>query len=427
MLKKVLTVFEYQRIRVGDRCGDYVFTEEVRKSLEGYYGSSGVPYFDLIHRGVRFSSFVGVIQIGSTLIEVLPKVDVRNQAQDNLYWRDLLVRMLGYVGSFDVRQSGSGHLKLKPNAILDLYFELFIQEVEYLLHAGLVKKYHHIHSNQKSLKGALHFSKHLTQNLVRKDRFFVHHTTYDQNHLLHQILYETILLIDTLTNHGQLQSRLQNILLNFPEVGKLKINSAIFSRVKLNRKTEGYKKALHIAELLHLRYHPDVSQGKNHVLALMFDMNVLWEEFIFKTLRRNLTNWKVTAQTGKTFWKRYGGKVSSMKPDIILKNENQCIVLDTKWKNLQDKNPSPEDLRQMFVYQEYFHAEQVGLVYPGNQGTISGFYMDPEGIPTSRRCSIIRIEPNRSMNQWQETIVQEVQQLIETANPASLKPIIPLG
>lgn len=100
-----------------------------------------------------------------------------------------------------------------------------------------------------------------------------------------------------------------------------------------------------------------------------------------------------------------------MKPDIVInKDKENCIVLDTKWKNLNGYNPSPEDLRQMYVYMKYYSAEKVALIYPGNSSTIkSGKYFQ-EGTKdlSSAECSVITLEVTKQINVWQNQIAQKL-------------------
>src|SRR5690606_14308158 len=118
-----------------------------------------------------------------------------NSKVEEKKWRDILIGMMRSVGGFDIKSTSSSHLKIKPNTILDLYFELFIKEVEYVLHSGLVKKYRKKEGNVSALKGSLQFSKHIKYNVTHQERFYVRHTSYDVDHQLHFILYKTIQLI----------------------------------------------------------------------------------------------------------------------------------------------------------------------------------------------------------------------------------------
>lgn len=151
----------------------------------------------------------------------------------------------------------------------------------------------------------------------------------------------------------------------------------------------------------------------------MFDMNKLWEQFIYVSLRKNkLPDITVTAQTSKFFWKPEIGNRSKMIPDIWIKYGEESIILDTKWKNMNGYNPSPEDLRQMYVYHEYYDAKKVALVYPGEMKNRSGRYIDPKtNIESTKECSIIslsvisfiktwQIEINNKMTEWMELEVE---------------------
>lgn len=407
---KYITVFEHQAIKLNQEFDGIKFDAPRLKALQTYYGEKGVPYFSLIHNGVRFNEYVGVIQVGDTVIEVLPKADkLPSASNEKTEWRNILVKMLFAVGVFDIQAPSSSFLKLKSNSILDLYFELFIKEVEYLLHNGLVKQYRKKEGNVTALKGCLQFGKNIQQNLTHQERFYVRYTTYDVEHKLHFILYKTIRLLRRINTNTGLHSRIGALLLHFPEMPDVKISEATFDKLVFNRKTQSYKKAIDIAKLLLLQYHPDVIKGRDNVLALMFDMNELWEKFVYVSLRKHKkSNTTITAQTSKFFWQPESGYRSKIIPDIVVnKGRDDCVVLDTKWKNLNGYNPSPDDLRQMYVYHEYYNAKRVALIYPGKESVKSGVYLDVKtgkGMDKEKKCSVISLSVDKDIKKWQKNI-----------------------
>jgi 5-methylcytosine-specific restriction enzyme subunit McrC len=415
-IKENIVVFEHEILRFDK--GEKKITKDQFEALERYYGN-GKPFYKLVYNGVQFNEHVGVIQIGNTLIEVLPKADKAPLSDaSEKKWRDLLIGMLGAVGSFNIKSTSSSNLKIKPNTILDLYFELFIKEVEYLLHNGLVKKYRKKEGNVTALKGSLQFSKHIQQNLIHQERFYVRHTTYDVDHILHFILYKALKLLKQINTNNDLHSRIGVLLLHFPEMPDIKVSDATFEKLVYNRKNQHYEKAIEIAKLLLLKYHPDVSKGRNHVLALMFDMNLLWEQFIYVSLKKNKTDFnKIKAQTSKFFWKLENGRRTAMKPDIYIETNNGNIMLDTKWKNLNGYNPSPDDLRQMYVYHEYFDAKKVALVYPGNpENSKAGTYLKKTGEHDDKICSVVLIKVENDIKEWQHEIVNVIKMFVDKAS-----------
>ena len=420
---KLIRVFEHQAIKLHQVIEGVTFDEASLKALQSYYGDNGVPYYSLINNGVKFNKFVGVIQVGNTVIEVLPKADktTDGDAKTKKYWQEILVKMLSAVGLFDIQSTSDSSLKLKSNSILDLYFTLFIKEVEYLLHSGLAKQYRKKEANVTALKGSIQFAKHIQQNLTHQERFYVRHTTYDVEHKLHFILYKTLRLLKQINTNAELHSRIGVLLLHFPEMPDIKVTEATFDTLVFNRKTQPYKKAIGIAKLLLLQYHPDVITGRHNVLALMFDMNVLWEKFVFVSLRKyKPAHITVSAQTTKSFWRSFDtGQYSTMRPDIVIKSSTDCVVLDTKWKNINGSSPSSGDLRQMYVYHKYYKATRVALVYPGTvtqKKPDNGKFeligdIDNEAINI---CGVITLNTNditagqKPISVWQEQISKEI-------------------
>jgi 5-methylcytosine-specific restriction enzyme subunit McrC len=400
-----LSIFEHGILRV--REGE--LTPPQYEALAKWQSEQPLPYCHLLHKAVKFSQYVGVIQVGDLTIQVLPKAD-KNKADGNEgkdKWQAILLKMLKTVGVFDVFAPSSAVLRLQSNDILHLYFELFVAETEYLLHQGMVKHYRRTDANTTALKGSLQLSRHIAENLVHQERFFVRHTTYDTTHLLHQILYKTLQLLRRINTNAALHSRIGRLGLDFPEMPDLNVSAATFDRLVLDRKTAHYRTALDIARLLLLNFHPDVTGGSNHVLAILFDMNVLWERFVEVALKKYLQGYEVKAQTQKRFWESNTQRLN-IKPDILIEKEGKKWILDTKWKNIGDSKPSPEDLRQLFAYQTFWKTEKVALVYPDDKDDFwKGKFLEGHGD-----CWVIKLGIREQINDWQEKIAAQIREFI---------------
>jgi len=407
--RQKITVFEHQSVILNQEFEDgVVFDVKKLEAFERFFGK-GVPYYNLIRNGIQFNEYVGAIQVGNTLIEVLPKADKRKMdASSKDTWRNVLIDMLRIVHGFDVKAPSSSHLKIRNNSVLDLYFEMFVKEVEYLLRQGLVKKYHQKEGNLTALKGSINFNKHISKNLIHKEKFFTIYTAYDNEHILHIILFQVLELLKRINRNPLLTSRINSLLLSFPEMPCQKITEENFDKIVFNRKTEGYKRAIDIARLILLQYHPDLSKGNNDVLALMFDMNLLWEKFVLVTLKKERSV-KIKGQNSKYFWKPDGGNRRSIRPDITISKSGKSFVIDTKWK-MVDRRPAIEDIRQMYVYHQYFNADKVALLYPGLKGYTSGKFVNIEKQSTlsNKECGLMFTEFKDQVKNWQKQMISDV-------------------
>ncbi|MDR2594798.1 MAG: hypothetical protein LBC87_08530 [Fibromonadaceae bacterium] len=81
MKNKTITRFEHQSLR---RDESEFSDEKYNKALEFFYrgDKKGFPYYSLIHNGIKFNSYVGVIQFRNTIIEILPKADKNDYETD---------------------------------------------------------------------------------------------------------------------------------------------------------------------------------------------------------------------------------------------------------------------------------------------------------------------------------------------------------
>lgn len=382
-----ITVFEHQILRVEPGKG---FTPDHLNILLRYSETDRRGLFEPVYNGVRFTSFVGAIRVGELLIEVLPKID---QVQgDEERWQRFLIQMLREAGMLRVHDMGIAPLHLLRQSVLELYFILFVQECEKLVHRGLMRRYRQTEGNLFVLKGALQFNRHVTQNLVHGERFYTRHTVYDHNNRFNRILLLALGVIRRVNLSPALAGRIQGLMAFFPEVDTIAATEQLFEALPYNRNTEHYRLAMEIARMILLSYHPDIRSGKNHVLALMFDMNRLWERWIYRQLLRHLPGWEVSYHSSCTFWT--SGKsegTTRLQPDFLLISpEGQRLIIDTKWKVPQNQLPSEQDLRQIFAYNLMFNTHTGILLYPGPRTQLQkGTYhyppshKDPQAQPFS--------------------------------------------
>ena len=365
MLKtKRIQVFEHGKLSVGHSYGNdppIKFLDKHFDALVKFNELHKKRYFKIGYKSISFQHYVGILQVGDLCIEILPKAD--KSASNNSVWQDVLVEMLKTTKKLKVNKVGNANVNRQSIHLLDIYFEWYLTELELLIRQGLIRQYYYREQNLTSLKGKLLFQKHLSKNFVHKERFYTQHQVYDYNHFIHQILHQALSIVERLSKGGHLYSKCKSIGLDFPDVNRIPVNETTFDRIALNRKSKPYETALSIARLIILNYAPNIMKGNEQMLALLFDMNLLWEEYILIKLKDayKKTNFSVLGQRPMKFWNNI-----SIRPDIIIKDSgnNTICVIDTKWKYIWNNKPSADDLRQMYVYNDYWNSTNAILLYP---------------------------------------------------------------
>ena len=391
-MSRLIQVFEHESLTLNeDEHGRILKPDELDKLYE-FNDRNGNIYFTGIKRGVRFGSYVGVIQIGGLTLEILPKTDrqVHYQQKDYDTWRNVLLKMLTVCQRIRVDAVSEASLSRRYNSLLDLYFIIYLEEINQLIHQGLIKKYRKESGNITALKGRIVFPRHIQQNLIHQERVYTEHQVYDYEHLVNQILLTGLRILSVVSYNPLIRDKINRALLDFPEIKEINITQQHFDTLRINRKSEPYRRALSIARMIILNYRPDIKTGHENMLALLFDMNRLWEEYIYRMLKRCETpEIKIMEQKSKYFWEQ-----KTIRPDIVVEHKNngltQTYIIDTKWKIIDINDPSDNDLKQMFAYNMYWQSGKSMLLYPKtiNQQDLAGCFAELQERTGQNQCRL---------------------------------------
>ena len=308
-----IDVYEHGRLIIDEK----EFTRSHWKAFVKLNTVQDGAYFDVLHNGLKFKQYVGVLQVDGLLVHIHPKAD---KDDDDSRWKGVLLQMLKACGKVKAQTAGNAQLKKQNINLLEVYFEYYLKEMEGLIHAGLVKKYRKETSNVKALKGKLEFAGNIRKNLVHKERFYTTHQVYDANHKLHQVLAHALEIVSQFTRATHLNDKCRRVQLAFPEVNSINPTAQMLHSINIDRKTAPYERALELAKFIILNYSPDINKGQQKMIALLFNMNELWEEFVLKMLKKHAREnpeegWSVHGQESKRFY----GSYRTIRPDIVLR------------------------------------------------------------------------------------------------------------
>ena len=371
-----ICVFEHDTLKIGNDEND--LDENEFESLLRFHEKADKSYFSLERRKIKFKHYVGALQVGRLTIEVLPKAGKGDK--DINKWHNTLVKILKYTQKIRSSPADTATLNYSKQNLLELYFEQFMHEVDVLLKEGLRKKYRYKEDNLTKLKGRIIFNKNIQKNQIHKEKMFCRFQTYNFNHDIHSAIKYALIITENTVRNNTLISNAKRLLLYFPKEVENYIRPVRLDFIVLDRTTKRYEQALQLAKLIIKSYCPLFKAGQVPVSAFMFDMNHLFEEFVFKMFKSIVreSNYEVF-RSKKVFWED-----RKIKPDIIIKAAKKNIIIDTKWIMPKENIPSDDNLKQIYVYSHYFNSPDSYLLYPCyrseekiSQEELEGFYKRP--------------------------------------------------
>jgi 5-methylcytosine-specific restriction enzyme subunit McrC len=332
-------------------------------------------------RAIQVSSYVGVLRAPCGFqVEVLPKIG-RGSSQDKPTReneaRDLLIQMLKCLVGFRHIQTSDADLLATRMPLLEVFIQQFLTTVQSVVKRGLRSDYVAVQDNLAALRGKLKISQHIRQNIVRRDRFYTEHDLFTPNRPENRLLHFALRAVTKLSRTQENQRMARELCFVFNEVPESVNFQQDIQAIRLVRGMSYYEHALDWAKLILYGLSPLTGAGNKNAPSLLFPMETLFEAYVEKHLRKQLTSGLVLKAQVRSQYLVEHQKQNwfRLKPDLLIQKQHEnLLLLDTKWKLLDSQKNNGSDkyqLSQADFYQLYAYghhylegAGDVVLVYP---------------------------------------------------------------
>ena len=388
MQNKQLQLTEYSYIFIGEK--DEGKHKAVNKAtfeeLESFVlkNSDSVQFLKIgqnkYHKFIQAQNHVGIIQTkDGTTIEILPKIaEIKEDEEGMVKSRNIVIKMLRTLKKSPFKHFDHAALKSTKMPLFEIFITMFLEELSRLVQRGIRSDYITKEENLQFLKGKLLISQQIKHNSIHKERFFVEYQEFNSDRIENRLIKTTLEYLYRKSRSNRNQQRIREFLFVFDEISPCKDVKIGFSKVKLNRQMKDYEQVLLWCKTFLLENSFSPYKGNDVAFALLFDMNLLFESYVYDYLKRN-GNFEYIVNQDKKHHLAYQDKAGKfrLKPDIVI--NNGAIIADTKWKILSEDKTyggvNQADMYQLYAYgTKYNECKDLYLIYPKDNDVIEAQY-----------------------------------------------------
>lgn len=277
--------------------------------------------------------------------------------------KQILLNCLATLKDSPFKQSHIASLQSLNLPLLEVFIQMFLAELERLIHRGLKSDYVQIAQNRAFLKGKLLFNEQIKHNLIHKERFFTQSDEYSLNSAPNRLIKRTLEFLRTFSLSPKTRTKLDSLYFIFEEITPSSHIERDFAKCKNMRRFKEYELVLLWCAIFLRQRSFSAYSGSERAFALLFPMEQLFESFVGYWCKRVACDYEVKTQESSKYLiaeskeaiDKSGG-LFALKPDMVMRSESEILILDTKWKIPDSTNDEKRhgiaqaDLYQMWAY-----------------------------------------------------------------------------
>ena len=403
----VLSIREYEKIHIRSERN---LDRNIISFSDAYYLQRVVvdnsPVFSVGNRCLVAQHYVGVIELPDYTIEILPKI---YGEVDGNKTRDVLIRMLMVANQTSSIRQFNAPVTVKKNSLVEIVIFSFLKELEKYLDTGMQHDYIKVTNNINKVKGRILFNQQLNKNVLEPTKFYCRYSKYEADNQLNRFFRACLVQMARVSRDVNNQKLIADLLLSFEEISAVSSDAALAYRIEFNSINARARDAHRLGYMFLKHLTATMSAGMNQMYTMIFDMNQLYELFVYR-VASIVFGKKVTYQKKGDYMvtrQSDGKRFVSLRPDLTIKHgSDECWIVDTKWK-MPNRFAKESDVYQMNAYSSSIpNVSKVVILYPRLNQTesIVGEYIFLDSLGTRRKLDIKTIDLLECLN-WNQFII----------------------
>ena len=305
------------------------------------------PYFESNFNKIKPKNYCGFLSINNQNYFITPKITTDNTQNLNTF-----IYMLIYAYDIKLKNEDFMQGETQEHHLLEIFIRLFADRLLDEFKKGLFKQYITLQENLKVLRGKYVIEKNF--NNFYHQNIYCEFDEFSMDNELNRFFLYAIRFFKKFSSYSNLH-RCEAIL---DEVTYLNVD---FKRlnVKFDRMSSRYQQSYEVALMILQKLVPMIGKSEDRSFAFLFDMAVVFENFVGKLYEKIDTSTKL--QYTQSF-----GKLQ-LRPDIYTTSK----IIDVKYKSFDKSGLDRNDKYQMFVYGRNFGIENTMILYPKHLNEIN--------------------------------------------------------
>lgn len=322
---------------------------------------------------LRVEQFVGVVRADDLHLEILPKLDGLAEPAEV---RKNLLAMLAVTQDLEVQSSQLVGFLESSEPFICALARLYCHRLLDAVRRGLRQDYVVHYDQLPRVRGKIDWPAQIRSLVTQRLEFQCIFDERSEDTPLNRVLKAALLRAGKLLEGAKDTRELTELRHAMSGVSDVCPSPEKLQRLQTDRMNRSLKPLLTLAKLILGNHNPDLgrsAQGDRNTYALVWDMNVLFEEYVgrvaVKALGRRGLAVDLQDSTHLARETQTQRHAFLMTPDILVRRGSRpWAVADTKWKRLGPRQAnlgvSGSDVYQVLAYAHRYRIDQAILVYP---------------------------------------------------------------